>query len=159
MSVFKNIKFLKNMFITTGITVLFGMYSIFHLYFYINQLEKKLYNLKKMELDDLKVQILKMNINIDYLTDRIIKLEMSPSELNESELNESELNQIELNQIVYNNDNLQYDEQMNVLKKIGDFTCIDKDELCEKDSDEDSIKSSVRSRSSSLSWVKKTLFG
>jgi hypothetical protein len=156
MSVFKNIKFLKNMFITTGITVLFGMYSIFHLYFYINQLEKKLYNLKKMELDDLKVQILKMNMNIDYLTDRIIKLEMSPSEFNQSEFNQSELNQID-----YNNDNLQYDEQMNVLKKIGDFTCIDKDELCEKDSDEESIKSSVRSRSSSLSlsWVKKTLFG
>jgi len=155
MTILKNIKIFKNIFITTGITVLFGIYSIYHLYFYINQLENKIDNLKKREIDDKQIyydELIKMNDTVNLLTNRISKLETNS-------LYFQNTNQSDLNEMLYNNDYSQCNEEIKAIIKIGDYTCISKDECFEKDSDEDSIKSSVRSRSSSLSWVKKTLFG
>ena len=51
MSILKNIKLFKNIFITTGVTFLFGMYSIYHLYFYIRDLDNKLHNIRMKEKD------------------------------------------------------------------------------------------------------------
>ena len=174
MAILKNIKFFKNIFITTGITFIFGIYSIFQLYIYLNQIDNKINNLKKKEIHhkQLELEILKIKNNIDILSDRIIELEKNNTILNK---NDVDINDVDINDVIElvnsnkylsNFEDIEYIEdieeikEIKEIKKIGDFTCINMDEIAnqEKDSDEDSIKS-VRSRSSSLNWVKKTLFG
>ena len=73
MSILKNIKLFKNIFITTGVTFLFGMYSIYHLYFYIRDLDNKIHNLKIREKDyeQLEMEVKKINNNLKLLSDKI----------------------------------------------------------------------------------------
>jgi hypothetical protein len=157
MAILKNIKFFKNIFITTGITFIFGMYSIYHLYFYMKQIDNKINNLNKKEIDykQLELEIIKINNNIDILSDRLIELETKNTMINETELTLNDLSEVAYNIKYYSN--CEEVEESSESKKIGDYTCISMEEIAneEKDNNEES----VRSRSSSLNWVKKTLFG
>jgi hypothetical protein len=163
MSIFKNIKFFKNIFITTGFTFIFGMYSVFHLYFYIKDIDAKMDNLTKKELDrkqlyfeELKVQIFEMNNSVSLLTKRINELESKNNLIEYLSISETAISETAISETVISETAI---SEIDHTEETKEYTCINKDDLFEKDSDEESIKSGTRSRSASISWVKKQLFG
>jgi hypothetical protein len=156
---------LKNIFVTSGITFIFGMYSIYHLYIYMKKIDNKINNINNINKRDLnynqlEIELIKINNNIEILSDRIDELESKKNTIwNEDDdlLNEISLNDVR--ELTFNN-NLT-DEKLTEIKKIGDYTCISMEEIAneEKENEKDSDEESIRSRSSSLNWVKKTIFG
>jgi hypothetical protein len=162
MSILKNIKLFKNIFITTGVTFLFGMYSIYHLYFYIRDLDNKIHNLKIREKDyeQLEMEVKKINNKLNLLSDKISGLNAT-NEFNENYLNlninaeESET----LEERTFEETETLEGEETETLKEkenknISEYTCVSVEDF-----DHEPMEIRVRSRSSSLSWVKKSIFG
>jgi hypothetical protein len=163
MSVLKNIKLFKNIFITSGITFIFGIYSIYHLYFYIQHIEYT----HNAEITKLQKRIYKIeNDYNDLKLELVDKIENSISKIEQTHLLSNDVSfKIETNNYLVNE--LEHNDQINAIKKI-DYTCIDMDNLFETDSDDyhnelskaNSIPTeSCRSRSKSWSSFTKRVFG
>ena len=169
MTILRNIRVFKNIFITSGITFVFGIYSIYHLYFYIQHIEYKhdreinklQKRINKMENDynDLKVEL---NYKVSNIENNLLTIEQTHMYSNDisseisSEYEHKKKLEIEL----------EYKEQINAIKNIG-YTCIDMNNLFEPDSDDERAVSDSKncinndSRSRSVSWssLSKKLFG
>ena len=67
---------LKSFFITSGITFVFGFYSIYNLYIYLKHIEynKKIYFLKKT-VDNIETNNKKLEKNIALLMNKVLELE------------------------------------------------------------------------------------
>jgi len=173
MSVLKNIKLFKNIFITSGITFVFGIYSIYHLYFYIHHIEythnaeinKLQKRINKMENDynDLKLEL---NSKVSNIENNILTIEQTHMYSNDisSEISSDISSNCENKK--YLETELEYNEQINAIKKIG-YTCIEMNDLFEPNSDDERALSDSKnyinndSRSRSVSWssLSKRFFG
>ena len=163
MSVLKNIKLFKNIFITSGITFIFGIYSIYHLYFYIKHIEYT----HNAEITKLQKRIYKMENDYNDLKMGLYdKIENSISKIEKIQLLSNDVSsKDECN--TYLDNELEHKEEINAIKKI-DYTCIDMNDIFETDSDDyhnelsktNSMPTeSSRSRSKSWSSFTKRIFG
>jgi hypothetical protein len=117
-----------------------------------------------------------MNNSVSLLTKRINELEsknnlieylsisetaisetaISETAISETAISETAISETAINKTIINKTII---SEIDHTEETKEYTCINKDDLFEKDSDEESIKSGTRSRSASISWVKKQLFG
>ena len=179
MIILKNIRNSKNIIFTSGLTFLLGLYSIYHLFIFIKQMDNKINNLKNEEnnKNKLEFEIIKINNEISSILYKLQKLENQYSSLDkvigENQIqsdnidigDEKYIEEIELNNnCKINNEDKNNKNETTSLnpQKNDEFTCITLEECSETDSIKSTSSSNYkpRSRSSSLSWgAIKTIFG